>query len=171
MTAYAGLSLWAAASGDDGLAAEALWMTSAEASAALAYFVAPDLSSPIFDGFDHEVVSLNWGGKRDHATWFSAEPSAITGIQLIPLSPSSIGYLTSEAGGGADHIDAVAAAGAPDGYEGPLGDFVLMYSALAGPEQAAAAREALAALPDDALDDGNSRTYATAFVMVAGARD
>jgi len=170
VTAYAGLSLWAAATGDDALAAEATWMTSAEASAALAYFVAPDLSSPIFDGFDHELVSLNWGGKRDHATWFSAEPSAITGIQLIPLSPSSIGYLTSEAGGGAEQIEAVAAAGAPDGYEGPLGDFVLMYSALAGPEQAGAAREALAALPDDALDDGNSRTYATAFVMAAAAR-
>ncbi|GAB2980565.1 glycosyl hydrolase [Frigoribacterium salinisoli] len=171
VTAYAGLSLWAAASGDDALAAEATWMTSAEAAAALAYFVAPDLSSPVLEGFDHDLVSLNWGSKRDHATWFSAEPSAITGIQLIPLSPSSIGYLTSEAAGGPDHVDALVASAAPDGYEGALGDFVLMYSALAGREQAAAAREALAALPDDALDDGNSRTYATAFVMVAGARD
>ena len=170
VTAYAGLSLWAAASGDRGLADEASWLVSAEAASALAYFVAPDLSSPIFEGFDHEVVSLNWGSKRDHATWFSAEPSAITGIQLIPLSPSSVGYLSSEAAGGADHVDAVVAAAAPDGYDVPLGDFVLMYSALAGREQAEAALDALADLPDASIDDGNSRAYATAWVMAAAAR-
>ena len=116
-------------------------MLSAESQAALAYFVAPDLDDAVFAGaagttaFDHEVVSLNWGGKRDYATWFSAEPSAIAGIQLIPLSPTSMGYLTSEGAGGAEKVAALVAEAAPDGFDGALGDYVLMYSALRAPRR------------------------------------
>ena len=32
---------------------------------------------------------LNWGGKRDYATWFSPEPAAMLGILCIPMSPAS----------------------------------------------------------------------------------
>jgi len=45
-----------------------------------------------------------------------------------------------------------------------------MYSALAGPDEAEEARAALADLPASAIDDGNSRTYALAYVMSAAAR-
>ena len=169
VTAYSGLALWAAASGDAALGDEASWMLSAETQSALAYYVAPDLSDPVFEGFDHEVVSLNWGGKRDYATWFSAEPSAIAGIQLIPLSPTSIGYLGSEPAGGAEKVDALVAEAAPDGFTGALGDYVLMYSALAGPDAAAQALTTLDALPDTAIDNGNSRSYAMAYILAAGA--
>ncbi|MBD8583157.1 1,3-beta-glucanase [Frigoribacterium sp. CFBP 8766] len=174
--AYAGLSLWASATGDEALGGEASWMLSAESQAALAYFVAPDLSDPVFQGaagtttFDHTVVSLNWGGKRDWATWFSAEPSAIAGIQLIPLSPTSVDYLTAEAAGGAEQVDAFVAEAAPDGFDGPLADYVLMYSALAGKDAAASALTTLAALPDTGIDDGNSRSYAMAWILAAQAR-
>ncbi|TWX38519.1 1,3-beta-glucanase [Frigoribacterium sp. ACAM 257] len=185
--AYAGLSLWASATGDEALGAEASWMLSAESQAALAYFVAPDLSDPVFRAdtaagvagaadsagattFDHRVVSLNWGGKRDYGTWFSAEPSAIAGIQLIPLSPTSVDYLTSEAAGGAEQVDAFVAEAAPDGFDGPLADYVLMYSALAGKDAAASALATLAALPDTSIDDGNSRSYAMAWMLAAQAR-
>jgi len=174
--AYAGLSLWASATGDEALGGEANWMLSAESQAALAYFVAPDLSDPVFQGaagtttFDHTVVSLNWGGKRDWATWFSAEPSAIAGIQLIPLSPTSVDYLTAEAAGGAEQVDAFVAEAAPDGFDGPLADYVLMYSALAGKDAAASALATLAALPDTGIDDGNSRSYAMAWILAAQAR-
>jgi endoglucanase Acf2 len=170
VTAYAGLSLWAAATGDDALGDEASWMLSAEASSALAYWLNPDLTGPTSAGYDHEIVSLTWGGKRDYGTWFSAEPSAIAGIQLIPLSPSSVSYLTSSAAGGAEQIAAVVAEASPSGFDAPLGDYVLMYSALQGPDQAAAALRALAALPETGIDDGNSRAYAMAYVMSAGAR-
>jgi endo-1,3(4)-beta-glucanase len=186
--AYAGLSLWASATGDAALGSEASWMLSAESQAALAYFVAPDLSDPVFQGsegtttFDHSVVSLNWGGKRDWGTWFSAEPSAIAGIQLIPLSPTSVDYLTADAAGGAEQVDAFVAEAAPDGFDGPLadagplgdaeplGDYVLMYSALAGKDAAADALSTLAALPDTGIDDGNSRSYAMAWILAAQAR-
>ena len=170
VTAYSGLSLWAAATGDDALGDEASWMLSSEASSALAYWLAPDLSGPTADGYGHEIVSLTWGGKRDYGTWFSAEPSAIAGIQLIPLSPTSVSYLTSSAAGGAEQIAAVVAEASASGFDTPLGDYVLMYSALQGPDQAEAALTALDDLPESGIDDGNSRAYAMAYVMSAGAR-
>ncbi|KQR66047.1 glycosyl hydrolase [Frigoribacterium sp. Leaf172] len=202
VSASSGLALWAAARGDDALGAQATWMLSGEAAAALAYFVAPDLSDPALAAYDHEIVSLNWGAKRDYATWFSAEPSAIAGIQLIPLDPTSVSYLSSDAAGAAERVRAIvaeaqgpgpvapgeaapgggdaaggdaaggAAAGGADapGAAAPLGDYVLMYSALAGPDEAEEARAALADLPASAIDDGNSRTYALAYVMSAAAR-
>jgi endo-1,3(4)-beta-glucanase len=196
VSASSGLSLWAAARGDTALGAQATWMLSGEAAAALAYFVAPDLSDPVLSGYDHEIVSLNWGAKRDYATWFSAEPSAIAGIQLIPLDPTSVSYLSQEAAGGADRVRAIvteaqgsrpvvpgegAAAGgdaaggdaaggdAAPSAAAPLGDYVLMYSALAGPDEAAEALAAITDLPESAIDDGNSRTYALAYVMSAAA--
>lgn len=170
VTAYAGLSLWAAATGDDALGGEASWMLSSEASSALAYWLAPDLSGPTADGYDHAIVSLTWGGKRDYGTWFSAEPSAIAGIQLIPLAPTSVSYLTSSAAGGAEQIARVVDEAAASGFDAPLGDYVLMYSALQGPDQAAQALSTLADLPESGIDDGNSRAYAMAYVMSAGAR-
>ena len=77
--------------------------------------------------FDHGVMGINWGGKRDYATWFSPEPSAILGIQLIPMSPSS-GYLD----GDADRISA----NVEEAGSGPLGDYALMYAGLAGTAEA-----------------------------------
>ena len=44
---------------------------------------------PVYSGFGHKIVPLNWGGKRDYATWFSPEPAAMLGILLIPMSPAS----------------------------------------------------------------------------------
>nr|WP_254281221.1 glycosyl hydrolase [Frigoribacterium sp. VKM Ac-2836] len=170
VNAYAGLSLWAKASGDDALADQASWMLSSEASSALAYMLSPDLSAPQFAGYDHEIVSLTWGGKRDYGTWFSAEPSAIAGIQLIPLDPTSVSYLTSSAAGGAEQIARVVDEAGASGPDGPLGDYVLMYSALQGPDQAAAALTALADLPESGIGDGNSRAYAMAYVLSAGSR-
>jgi endo-1,3(4)-beta-glucanase len=153
VNAWAGLSLWATATDDDDLAAEAAWLLSAEAASARAYWTDAELPA----GFDHRVVGINWGGKRDYATWFSPEPTAILGIQLIPMSPSS-SYL-------ADDPERVAAAVAEAGSTGPLGDYVLMYSALSGAGAARAASVAARTLPEDAIDDGDSRSYLMAFTM------
>ena len=161
VNAWAGLRLWAEAAGDDLLARQATWLMSSEAAAARAYWTGFDTDEPVYDGFAHGVVGIGWGGKRDHATWFSAEPTAVLGIQVIPMSPSS-DYLAADP----DRVTAnVAAATRADGYAGPLGDYVLMYSALGG---CAAARDALTearALPDGDLDDGDSRSYLLAFVL------
>ncbi|WP_114424083.1 glycosyl hydrolase [Nocardioides houyundeii] len=154
VTAWAGLALWADATGDDALATQAAWLLSSEAASARAYWTQPDLPT----GFEHQVFGISWGGKRDYATWFSPEPSAILGIQLIPMSPSS-GYLAG------DPARIRAAVAEVDGFEGPLSDYVLMYSALAGDAEADAALSAARVRPDQAIDDAVSRTYLMAFAM------
>lgn len=154
VTAYNGLALWAELRGKPEQRTQAVAMLSREASSAVRYWTQPDLPA----GFGHEVVSINWGGKRDYATWFSAEPSAILGIQLIPMSPIA-DYL----GGDADKIRRSVAEAVPTGdYTAPLADFVLMYKAMADRDEAL---EIARGLPDDAIDDGNSRAYLLAWIM------
>lgn len=168
VTAWTGLSLWAAASGDAPLAGEAAWMLSGETASTLAYWMNPDLSGAAFKGYDHDMVSLTWSGKRDFATWFSAEPSAIVGIQLIPMSPSSL-YLRSAAAGGTAQIRRLVTAATAKGTEGkPLADYVLMYRSLLGGADATAALKAARSLPASAIDNGNSRTYLLAYILANG---
>ncbi|RYP81851.1 1,3-beta-glucanase [Nocardioides guangzhouensis] len=161
VTAWAGLRLWADAAGDDLLARQATWLMSSEAAAARAYWTGFDTDQPIYDGFAHGVVGIGWGGKRDHATWFSAEPTAVLGIQVIPMSPSS-DYLAADPDRVIANVEAATRAG---GYADQLGDYVLMYSALGGCDAAHDALTKARTLPDDAIDDGNSRSYLLAFLV------
>jgi endo-1,3(4)-beta-glucanase len=159
VNAYAGLSLWAQASGNAALATEADWMLSAEAAASSTEWLAPDLSGPEFAGYGHHIVTLNWGGKRDYATWFSAEPAAKLGILLLPMSPTST-YLAGDPA----RIRANVAEAVPQGYGKPLSDYVLMYSALAGPADRDRAVAEAKNLPAASIDDGLSRTYLLAWL-------
>jgi endo-1,3(4)-beta-glucanase len=158
--AWNGLALWAAASSQPELEAEARWMLAAEAGSAMAYWTDFDLDDPVYDGFEHSVTSLVWGGKREWATWFSPEPSAMLGILVLPLSPAS-GYLARDP----DRVRANLRDAAPGGYDVLFGDYLLMYSALAGPDDARAALEASDSLNEDRIDDGNSRSYLLAYLM------
>jgi len=166
VAAWNGLALWAAASHDDALAEQATWLLSSEADAARRLWLEPDPQSlPV--GYEHGIVSLSWGGKRDYATWFSPEPSAILGIQLLPFSPVSLDYLASDP----ERVAAnVAEAGGADGFDGALGDYVLLYSALAGPDDLAAARETLAGMDSVSLDDGLTRSAALAWLAAVELR-
>lgn len=163
VTAWNGLGLWAQASDQPDLVTEATWLASTEALTARTYWTAPDLSE--FEGFDHTMVSLNWGGKRDYATWFSPEPSAILGIQLIPMGPVQ----TSIADGvDSEQIRASVEEATPGGYGVQFGGYLLMYRALAGADDAAAAWQEATTLPDVAVDDGSSRSAMLAFIAAAG---
>jgi len=157
VNAWNGLGLWAQASGQDALVTQATWLASTESAAARTYWTAPE---PV-PGFDHEIVSLVWGGKRDYATWFSPEPSAILGIQLLPMGPAQAALAT-----GVDRQrirDAVTEAG-PDGTATTFGGYLLAYLALAGEDDAREAWDRLLAIPADAVDDGTSRAALLAFV-------
>ncbi|BDZ45795.1 hypothetical protein [Naasia aerilata] len=92
------------------------------------------------------------------------EPSAIVGIQLVPMAPVSA-YLGTDAAGGGDQIGKLVEAAAPAGFDIPFGDYLLMYSSLAGREQAGEALAAARALPTATIDDGNSRSYLLAYIM------
>jgi endoglucanase Acf2 len=160
VAAWNGLGLWAEVAGDKDLAKQATWMLSSEAAAARTSWVGFDPGAAPYDDYGHDVVGIVWDGKIDYATWFSAEPAAVLGIQLIPMGPVS-GYLA----GDADRIRRNVAEALEGGPAPQFADLILMYQALAGPEDAAAALEAARTLPDAAIDDGNSRSHLLAFIL------
>lgn len=162
VNAWNGLGLWAAASGQEALGTQATWLLSTEAATARDYWTDPELP----DGFAHQVVALNWGGKRDWATWFSPEPSAMLGIQLLPLGPAQ---LTAGLGVTPEKIRASVQEAAPNGYDVMFGGDLLGYLALAGPDDASEAWTALESLPATAIDDGTSRSALLAFVASAAS--
>jgi endo-1,3(4)-beta-glucanase len=158
--AWNGLALWASTTHDAPLHREATWMLSAEAASAKAYWTNFNTKDPVYAGYQHTVVGINWGAKRDYATWFSADPNAKLGIQLIPMSPAST-YLAGDPSRIAENLRQAA----PGGYDVALGDYLLMYSALEGRTAASAAVATARSLPDKYIDDGDSRTYLLAWIM------
>jgi endo-1,3(4)-beta-glucanase len=159
VNAWAGLTLWADASGDQAMAEQARWLLANEAATALEYWVAPELP----EEFGHTSVGINWQSKRDFATFFNADPSAVVGIQLIPMSPTHAAYLAREPEAVQAMVDAAVPDGDPAGRA--LVDYVIMAQALTDPERAA---EMLERLPVDQVDNGNSLSYLTAFVLSQG---
>jgi len=158
VNAWAGLALWARARGNAGLEQEAIWMHSLETQTALAYWLAPDMSA--FPKFTHKIIGINWGAKRDYATWFSADPTAILMIQVLPASPSA-GYLAASP----DRVSAAVAEAVGSGdYNKTYGDYCLMYSALAGKDAAAKALDTAPSMADH-IDDGSSMSYLLAYLM------
>lgn len=160
-TAWAGLQLWAQARGNDPLASQAAWLLAHESLAARTYWTDFDASDPVYEGFGHSVIPLQFGGKRDYATWFSPEPAAALAILVIPMSPSS-----DHLGADPERVRRNIAEGTANGGFGQLyGDWLLMYSAFGGDEAKASALEAARTIADDHVDDGNTRSYLLAFIM------
>lgn len=164
VSAANGLALWAQATGDDALADQAQWMLSAEAHSARSYWTAFDRDLEPYAGYERGTVGIVWDAKRDFGTWFSAEPSAIVGIQLLPMHPMA-GYLAD--GVESERILDNIAEAAPGGAETAtlFADSLLMYQSLAGPEQAEAALAAARELAAAKIDQGGSRSYLLAFIM------
>lgn len=158
INAWNGLAAWAEADGHRALARQATWQLSLETASADAYWLEP---RHLPEGFEHSMVSLNWGGKREFATWFSAEPAAMLGIQLLPMPPVLAQARTSPA-----RVRANIAEAAPDGFDTVFGDYLTMYLALADPQRALAIGRRL---PDSAIDDGNTRSHLLAWLLAAQA--
>ncbi|WP_182112936.1 MULTISPECIES: glycosyl hydrolase [unclassified Actinotalea] len=162
VAAWNGLALWGAAAGREDLVTQARWLLSVEAATARTYWTEPDLTDPALEGFEDAMFSLGWGAKRDHATWFSAEPNAILGIQLIPPSPVD-GVLAADE----ERVRQTVGQATANGFDVQFGDLLLMYLALVDPD---AARTAAQTLPAERIDDGNSRTYLEAWLAAPPAR-
>lgn len=156
VNAWAGLLLWARASEQDAMAEQAQWMLSTEIATTLAYWVDPELPAE----FGHPSVGIVWQGKRDFATFFNADPSAVIGIQLIPMTPTHATYLAEAP------VQALVDHAIPDGpTDHALSDYVVMAQALADP---AAAESMFRELPAEQIDNGNSAAYMLAFILTAG---
>ncbi|MFV0407729.1 MAG: glycosyl hydrolase [Propioniciclava sp.] len=163
VNAWVGLTLWAQASGNQALEEQARWMHALEAQAARAYWTDFDTDDPVYAGFGHSISPLNFGGKRDYATWFSPEPAAALAILVIPGSPSSEHLVTDP-----QRIRAnVAEATASGGFDQTYGAYLLLYAVLAEDADCAALKDQARALSDKAIDDGTSRTYVLAFILAA----
>jgi len=167
VAAWTGLAAWAEVREDAALATSATWMLSAESEAANRLWLRPDLTG--FDAFEHSIVALQWGGKRDYTTWFSPEPNAMLGIQLIPAAPSAMVSLRPSGEADVTAIRDSVAEAAPGGYDVQFGDYMLMYLALAGADDAAQAWDEAVALPADSIDDANSRAYMLAWIASSAA--
>lgn len=164
VSAWNGVARWGAVSGSSSLESTGTWLLSNEAASAQRDVLDPDLSA--FPGFTHRVVSLTWGGKRDHATWFSAAAAAPAGIELIPMPAMAGEYVGA---GGQRQIQRVLDEAVPDGrYDVQFGDYLLMYRALGGKAEAAAALTAAERLPDAVIDSANTRSYLLAWIMTRG---
>lgn len=153
VNAWAGLMLWAEVSGQDDLRAEAEALLSVETETARRYWLGAEMPA----GMTAPFFALNWGGKRDYATFFDASPSAILGIELIPMSPSTAFLPDAERRSAvvADVMDAGT-------LEQPLIDYVIMLQATVDPE---AALQNARALPDSRIDSADSRSYLLAWIF------
>ncbi|GAA4724531.1 hypothetical protein GCM10023216_13220 [Isoptericola chiayiensis] len=172
VAAWHGLALWADASGDDALSQQARWMLSLEADSARAYWTDFDRDDPVAEGLEASVTSLVWDGKRERATWFSAEQSAALGILVLPVTGVST-YL----GDDPDRVRANLAEALgtddlwseADTWDVMFGDQLLMYAGLLGPQDAEAALEVARDLPDERVDDGSTRSWLLAWLMTRAA--
>lgn len=154
INAWTGVALWGRATSNRELESYGQWLLAQEASSAKAYWTQIDTSQPLYGGFGHILMSLNWGGKRDYATFFSADPGAMLAIQLLPLNPTMSGTLPSRT-----HITAQLTEAA---HAELFPDYLAMYRAVVDKN---AALVTARALPADKLDDGNSRAYMLAWIM------
>lgn len=153
MNAWNAVELWGQLTHNTRLADTGAWMLANEALSAKKVW----RTKPANSQYMSPLTSLNFGGKRTYATFFSDESNAKLAIQLIPMNPS----MTSLAADG-DVINQQLGAAIKDGnYNVPLGDYSLMYLALRDPARAIALSSSQ---KDTFIDDGNSRTYLDAWL-------
>lgn len=163
INAWNGVALWGKLTGNTVLRQSGEWMLAFESATASAAWRNVDTRSTGLGSYTSPLVDINFGGKRVYATFFSDQPSAKLGIQLIPLNPMMISF-ASDASGIATQVQAAI----PDGnYNVPLGDYDLMYLALNNPQQAL---RLVGKQQNAFIDDGNSRTYLEAWIFAAAAK-
>ena len=156
INAWNGVAAWGKLTKNSQLESSATWMLSSESAAAKAAWRTVDTSASYLKNYKAPLTSLNFGGKRTYATFFSDEPGVKLAIQLIPMNPvmktlSSDPYIKS----------VINASITNNNYNVTLGDSDLMYMALADPARALGL---VSSQKDSFIDDGNSRTYLDAWV-------
>ena len=109
--------LWSQVTNDPRLAVTGLYMYTTETQSVKQYWFGGNglYTAP----YQHRIASLVWGGKVDFATWFSSNPNAIYGIQLLPVTPGS-SYLGQLPGIATYISDLKASGGSLTGYWGDL---------------------------------------------------
>lgn len=155
INAWVGVALWAGITNDTQLAETASWLLSNEITNTNQYYLKGQ------KGYGHESFGIVWGGKRAWETWFSPEPNAIVDIQLLPPTPTMMQlYKTNEL----DIKEVTRQPGLTINQK--FGDYILMAQSTYKTVSLEQAQE----LPDEAIDDGNSRSYLYAWIASVSAK-
>jgi endoglucanase Acf2 len=147
MNFHAGLIQWGAATGNKTLRDLGIFMYTHEARAIEEYWW--DVHDHVFPtDYAHPAAGIIWSNGGDFATWFSAEPWAIVGINILPMTPGHL-YMARHP----NHVVRNHAAGGG----GSWNDLFTQYLAFADPAKAASVIAGEVALNTLVIEPGNSR--------------
>jgi endoglucanase Acf2 len=165
LNAWAGLILWGEVTGDANLRDLGIWLLTTETEAVRHYWF--DLHRIVFaPEYQNPDVSMVFGAKYAHNTWWIDDPRQITGINLLPITTVST-YFSSDPAYIRRNLDALAKEQAvwaargkkvdpPDIWQ----DIFAKYLALAEPEAALKAWNRWGA-----VELGDSRMYTLHFLL------
>jgi endoglucanase Acf2 len=89
VNAWAGIILWAEATGDTALRDKAIWLYTTEIESITDYWF--DMRGSVFPpAYGKVVAALVFGGRYSYNTWWTEEPRQIQGINLLPITPASL---------------------------------------------------------------------------------
>lgn len=158
MNAWNAVALWGELINNEQLATTGKWMLSNESATARHVWRSPPKEISDRSKYTSPITSLNFGGKLTYATFFSDEPNAKLGIQLISMNP----FMTELSSDTARIKEVVSRSITTNDFNVALGDYILMYLSLQEPQRAL---DTAIKQQDEYIDDGNSRTYLNAFIF------
>lgn len=142
---------WGEATGDTAVRDAGAYLYATQAAAIQEYWF--DRAGAIPDGFGHSTVGMVWGDGGAYATWFSADPEMIQGINTLPITGSHLYLGLRPDDVRSNYAELVDANGGPPSV---WQDILWSYLALGDGEEAL---RQLRADPGYAVEEGESRTH------------
>ncbi|WP_149183656.1 glycosyl hydrolase [Streptomyces sp. TRM49041] len=85
----AGLIMWGSAMGDKALRDQGVYMMTTESESIAQYWF--DADQQVYpDDFAHDIVGMVWSSGGAYATWWTANPEEIHGINFLPVTGGSL---------------------------------------------------------------------------------
>ena len=182
LNAWAGIILFGEATGDETLRDLGVYLYTTEVSAVNNYWfdVDEDVLSDAYrygvpnaqvssinketDEVKYNSAAIVWGGSYTYATWFSANPLHIQGINLLPMNPTGF-YLAGNKEYIEENIRLAYKYAAQGGWsETEWVDIWCQYQALADPE-AALTRWKEAEAADYGVEGGETKAHTYQFIQ------
>lgn len=155
--AWWSIARWGLVTGDTRLTDLATALYAIESESARLYWLGDD-RNPRPDGYGYSAAGIVWDGKVDFATWFSGDPAAAVGIQLLPFTFGSL-YRNNPASAVDRYADAEGArAGVPDMWV----DLMALDLALDDPSRAQQLLDSYVA--GDEYEEGNTAAFSRYWI-------
>ena len=157
----AGLTMWGEAVGDTALRNLGTFLYATEVQAVREYWF--DVTGENFPAsWGKTTAGMIWGGKVDHATWFSASPEKIHGINWLPLTGASLYLDMDSAYAAGNYAEMVSEnGGAPDEWK----DIAWEYLSFTDPGAAWTLYKGTTYTPED----GESEAHLYAHILSMSA--